>query len=89
MQNRQIASGLRKLLALDEAMGKLAEAGLEVEFVRAIEKDPELLDAINKIAPSLSNASSAGWSCCVTVSNPLRRPGEDVINPAIRSNFGQ
>lgn len=89
MQNRQIASGLRKLLALDEAMGKLAEAGLEEQFIRAIEKDPELLQAINKIAPNLSNASSAGWSCCVTVSNPLRRLGDEVINPATRGTFGQ
>lgn len=87
MQNRLIANSLRKMLALDEAMGKLAEAGLEEEFVRAIEKDPELLQAINKIAPNLSNASSAGWSCCVTVNNPLRRPGEEVINPVVRGNL--
>jgi hypothetical protein len=82
--NREFMTNLRKVLALDEAMAKLQEAGLEVEFVKAIEKDPELLDAINKIAPNLSGAASAGWSCCVTVNNPLRSPGEEVINPVVR-----
>jgi hypothetical protein len=65
-------------------MAKLQEAGLDGEFVRAIERDPDLLKAINKIAPNLSGAASAGWSCCVTVNNPLRTLGEEVINPALR-----
>jgi hypothetical protein len=73
---------LRRVLAYDQAIGKLQEAGLSEAFVSAIEKDPELLGAIDKLTPSLGLAASPGWSCCVTVNNPLRRPGEEVINPA-------
>jgi hypothetical protein len=84
MSRQEFVVNLRKVLAYDQAMAKLQEAGLDEEFVRAIEKDPELLQAINKIAPNLSGAASAGWSCCVTVSNPLRSIGDEVINPVVR-----
>jgi hypothetical protein len=83
-ERQEFVVNLRKILAYDEAMAKLQEAGLDGEFVRAIERDPDLLKAINKIAPNLSGAASAGWSCCVTVNNPLRTLGEEVINPALR-----
>jgi hypothetical protein len=78
----EFVGSLRKVLAYDQAIGKLQEAGLSDAFVAAIEKDPDLLDAIDKLTPSLGLAASPGWSCCVTVNNPLRRAGEEVINPA-------
>ncbi len=58
---------LRNVLAFDEAMGKLEEAGLADAFVAAIEKDPELQNALKRMAPRTS-AVRADWSCCVTVS---------------------
>jgi hypothetical protein len=86
MPNEKFVSGLRKVLAYDEAVGKLHEAGLSENFVRAIEKDPELLKAIDKLSPDIGVAASPGWSCCVTVSNPLRTAGEEVVNPALRGH---
>jgi hypothetical protein len=77
------ARSLRKVLAYDAAMAELQEAGLSEAFVRAIEKDEELQKAVNNLAPNLGLAASPGWSCCVTVNNPLRRFGEEVVNPAI------
>jgi hypothetical protein len=59
-------------------MSKLQEAGLDEAFMRALEKDPELTRALDKLG---SPAASAGWSCCVTVSNPLLTGREMVINP--------
>ena len=87
-EKQEFVRNLRKILAFDEAIGKLQDAGLDEEFVRVIEKDPELLKAIQKIAPNLSGAASAGWSCCVTVNSPLRTPGEEVINPAVIARRG-
>lgn len=84
MPNEEFNRGLRKVLAFDEAVAKLQEAGVSQAFVRAIEKDPDLLAAVDKINPDLGLAASPGWSCCVTVSNPLRTAGEEVINPAAR-----
>lgn len=67
---------LRKFLSYDEAIGKLHEAGVAEEFLKAIDKNPELLNAINKIAPDLGPSPDllAGWSCCVTVDRPVRTP---------------
>jgi hypothetical protein len=83
MGRATIIRDVRKLIAYDEAIAKLQEAGLAEAFMAAVEKDPELLEAINKLAPNLSGAASPGWSCCVTVSNPLRSPGGERINPAV------
>jgi hypothetical protein len=77
----EFVGGLRRVLAYDQAIAHLQEAGLSDTFVKAIEKDPELVAAIDKLTPSLGLAASPGWSCCVTVSNPLRRPGEEVVLP--------
>ena len=74
---------MRKLLAYDEAVAKLQEAGLEDVFISAIEKDSELVRGLDKMAANMSAAASPGWSCCVTVSNPLRKGFEEVINPAV------
>lgn len=73
---------VRRALSFDEAIAKLQEAGMADDFVAAIEKDPALQESLKKMAPNLSNAASPGWSCCVTVNNPLRSPAEAVINPA-------
>jgi hypothetical protein len=83
MPREEFVRGLRKVLAYDEAMGKLHEAGLADAFIKAVEQDPDLLGAIDKLSPEIGTAASPGWSCCVTVNNPLRRPGEEVINPAV------
>ena len=77
-------TGLRRLLAYDEAIGKLHDAGVSEEFLMAIEKNRELMEAINEIAPNIGPGPVADWSCCITVGNPLRELGEEVINPAIR-----
>lgn len=82
MSREQFVQGLRKVLAYDEAVAKLHEAGLADAFVKAVEKDPDLLSAIDKMAPELGRAASPGWSCCVTVQRPLLRTGEGVVNPA-------
>jgi hypothetical protein len=71
MPNEEFLNQIRKGLALDEAMGKLQEAGLADAFVKAIEKDRELRGAIEKITPEQGVAASPGWSCCVTVQKPL------------------
>jgi hypothetical protein len=71
MTRSELIRQARKLLAFDEAIAKLQEAGLEEEFISAIEKDPELLKALDQMAPHITAAASPGWSCCVTVSNPL------------------
>jgi len=84
MPREEFVKGLRKVLAYDEAVGKLHEAGLAEAFVRSVEKDPDLMAAIDKMAPDIGTAASPGWSCCVTVNNPLRTPGEEVINPVVR-----
>jgi aspartate aminotransferase-like enzyme len=88
MQEKEVARevftrGVRKVLAYDAAMAQLQEAGLSEAFVNAIEKDEELQKAVNSLAPNLGVAASPGWSCCVTVNNPLRRIGEEVVDPAI------
>ncbi len=76
---------VRKILAYDEAIAKLQQAGLAESFVAAIDKDVELQKSLEKLAPGLSKAASPGWSCCVTVNNPLRTGIEEVINPATQS----
>ncbi|HEU0142291.1 MAG: hypothetical protein KJZ78_26510 [Bryobacteraceae bacterium] len=83
MSKERVFEDVRKILAYDEAVLKLQQAGLAEAFVTAVEKDPELKASVQKLAPNLTGAASPGWSCCVTVSNPLRSPGEAVINPAI------
>lgn len=80
---------VRKVLAYDEAIAKLQQAGLAETFVAAIDKDPELQKSLERLAPGLSSAASPGWSCCVTVNNPLRTAGEEVINPAISAQVGK
>jgi hypothetical protein len=82
MSHEEFVRGLRKVLAYDEAVAKLHEAGLGDAFVKSVQKDPDLLAAIDKLAPDLSRAASPGWSCCVTVNNPLLTAGQEVINPA-------
>ncbi len=68
---QDVLKDARKLLAFDEAVANLREAGLADKFISAIEKDPELLKALEGMAPEMSLASSPGWSCCVTVRNPV------------------
>ena len=75
---------LRRLISYDEALGKLCEVGISDEFLAAIQKSPELMEAINKIAPDIGPGPVADWSCCITVNDPLHTPGEEVINPIER-----
>jgi hypothetical protein len=82
MASEEFVRGLRKVLAYDEAVGKLHEAGLGDAFVASVQKDPDLMAAIDKLAPELGRAASPGWSCCVTVSNPMLTGGQEIINPA-------
>jgi hypothetical protein len=86
MSRQEFVVNLRKVLAYDQAMAKLQEAGLDEEFVRAIEKDPELLQAINKIAPNLSGAASAGFITVHKRFNTFCSPrrGECVSNQTIQ-----
>jgi hypothetical protein len=63
---------VRKAIAFDEAIAKLNEAGIADAFVAAIEKDPDLKASVQKLAPHLTAAVSPGWSCCVTVSKPIK-----------------
>lgn len=77
------ADQLRKIIAYDEAIGKLQEAGIADTFLKAIDKNPELLKAIQKMAPDFGPGPRADWSCCITVSSPIKKPGEAVINPAL------
>lgn len=81
-KNEAVINELRKVLAYDEALGKLHEAGVAEEFLTAVEKQPELMSAIKKIGPGIGPGPVADWSCCITVSSPIHKPGEDVINPA-------
>jgi hypothetical protein len=62
---------VRRVLAFDEAIRKLHDAGIADQFINAVEKDPRLRASLEKMAPKLSAAASPGWSCCVTVNNPL------------------
>jgi hypothetical protein len=71
---------IRRILAYDEALAKMYDAGIGDEFLTAVTRNKELMEAISKIAPSIGPIA-ADWSCCVTVSDPLRRPGKDVILP--------
>jgi hypothetical protein len=75
---------IRNILAFDQAVAKLHEAGLGDEFVAAVERDPKLRASIEKISPKLSAAASPGWSCCITVSDPMLTGKDAVINPAKR-----
>lgn len=72
----------QKALAYDQAIAKLHEAGVGEEFLKAVDKSPELLKAIKKIGPDIGPGPVADWSCCITVSNPIKPPGSEVINPA-------
>jgi hypothetical protein len=72
---------VRKVLAFDEAVAQLQAAGIAESFIAAIEKDPNLKKAIEKMAPKLSAAASPGWSCCITVKNP-QVVGDERSNPA-------
>jgi hypothetical protein len=74
-------NNMRKVIAFDEAISKLKQAGLAEKFVAAIEKDEELVAAIEKITPRDPSGPMADWSCCVTVNDPLRTPIEVIINP--------
>ncbi|MFI5006239.1 MAG: hypothetical protein ACHQKZ_02315 [Solirubrobacterales bacterium] len=76
---------VRKALAFDEAIAKLNEAGIASQFVAAVQKDASLRASLSKMAPKLSAAASPGWSCCITVSNPLRSKAGPVVNPATRA----
>lgn len=73
---------VRAAIAFDEAIAKLHEVGVADAFVAAVEKDAELQKSLAKMLPKMSAAASPGWSCCVTVSNPLRTGIDQVINPA-------
>lgn len=76
------AQQLKKVLVYDEAIGKLHEAGVGEEFLKAIDENPELLKAIKKIGPDIGPGPMADWSCCITVDHPIKHKGIDVINPA-------
>ena len=69
---------IRKAIAYDEAIGKLHEAGVGDDFIKALDTSPELLKAVKKIGPDIGPV--ADWSCCITVSNPVK-PGTAVSNP--------
>lgn len=57
----------KKAMAFDEVIAKIQAAGLEDDFIESLEKDPELMNVLNKISPKLSSAAKlGGWSCCVS-----------------------
>ncbi len=85
---REALKEVRNFLVYDEALSKLNEIGIADEFLASVENNKELREAISKIAPSIGPIS-ADWSCCVTVSSPLRRPGEAVINPILGQKLGK
>lgn len=69
---KQFSHETKKFIAYDKAMANLKEAGLADVFIRALEKDPEVLKAVEKITPAnAARLSRAGWSCCITVERPL------------------
>ena len=67
----ELAGEVKKLIALDNAIANLKEAGLSEAFIQALEKDPGLMKAVEKMAPKAVMAARPGWSCCITVSRPL------------------
>jgi hypothetical protein len=68
---KEFSDDVRKFIAYDNAMANLKEAGLADAFIKALEKDPEMMKAVEKMAPKSISAARAGWSCCITVSKPL------------------
>jgi hypothetical protein len=69
---KQFSEETKKFLAYDKAIANLKEAGLADVFIRAIEKDPEVMKAVEKLTPAnAARLTRAGWSCCVTVEDPL------------------
>lgn len=68
---KQFSEETKRFIAYDKAMENLREAGLADAFIRAIEKDPEVMKAVEKLAPtSAARMARAGWSCCITVEHP-------------------
>lgn len=84
MGDRRNYKQIKKAIAFDHAVAKLQEAGLAEKFVAAIQSDAELMKAIDKITPRVPTAPMADWSCCITVSSPIRNPGGEVVNPVIK-----
>jgi hypothetical protein len=69
---KNLSDEVRRFIAYDNAIANLKEAGLADVFIKAIEKDPEVMKAVAKIAPAdAAKLARPGWSCCVTVSKPL------------------
>jgi hypothetical protein len=69
---KEFSAETKKFLAYDKAIANLKEAGLADVFIRAIEKDPEVMKAVEKLTPAnAARLTRAGWSCCVTVEDPL------------------
>ena len=68
---KEMSNDVRKFIAFDNAMANLKEAGLADAFIKALESDPETMKAVEKMAPKSLAASKVGWSCCITVSDPM------------------
>ena len=68
---KELSDEVRKFIAYDNAIANLKEAGLADAFIKALEKDPEMMRAVEKMAPKRVSAAAVGWSCCITVSKPL------------------
>ncbi|HEY9245939.1 MAG TPA: hypothetical protein VIO11_03740 [Candidatus Methanoperedens sp.] len=81
-KKKEIIKQFQRAAAYDEAIGKLQDAGVAEEFLKAVKDNPELLEAVKNIAPDVGPIPLADWSCYVTVSRPLVNRGQTVINPA-------
>ncbi|HUL51169.1 MAG TPA: hypothetical protein VLU94_01160 [Candidatus Nitrosotalea sp.] len=68
---KEVGDDVRKFIAYDKAIANLKEAGLADAFIKAVEHDPEIQKTIEKIAPKHLALARVGWSCCVTVEDPL------------------
>ena len=68
---KELSEDVRKFIAYDKSIANLKEAGLADAFIASIQKDPEVMKAVEKMAPKSLSAARTGWSCCITVSNPM------------------
>ena len=72
-----------RVVAYDEALGKLAEAGIAEAFLVAIKDSPNFHKVFEKADPfeRFGPGPVADWSCCITSANPVRNAKDAVINP--------
>jgi hypothetical protein len=55
------------------------------KFLKTLKSDKKLLAAVKKITPVGPGPIAGDWSCCVTVSNPLRKRIDEISQPVVRT----